>query len=274
MITHNDIDGGTLNDSWTFAAPLVLLKYKQWELGTASGFFWSKDDRKYLITNWHVLSGINPTSGLILADSGARPDRIVLGTYCMTPPGDNTGLGTLEYSPVEIAICDEDHLNEIWLEHPSHRRDVDVAAIDVTEHVKDKLVYCANQLETATPGDLRASEDMFVIGYPFGEKMVKPPAPVWRRATLAMDPGFEPDGLPKLLIDTTTRNGMSGSVVIARRTLLRRESGSSIGIRHMEIVAGVYSSRLYPDLEKAQIGITWKRSTIDETIAGGRLASC
>jgi hypothetical protein len=103
--------------------------------------------------------------------------------------------------------------------------------------------------------------------------------PIWKRGTIALDPTFDADGLPKTLIDTATREGMSGSVVVARHITVgrsyRRKDGSQservIYAKH-DLVAGIYSGRHFPDLEKAQLGIVWKRPAIEDTVSGGRTA--
>jgi hypothetical protein len=100
------------------------------------------------------------------------------------------------------------------------------------------------------------------------------PAPIWKRGTLALDPTFDPEGLPKMLVDTASREGMSGSVVIARhivvgRDYLRKDGTMSAPVLYakLDVVIGIYSGRHYPDHEKAQLGIVWKRRVIEETIS-------
>lgn len=45
-------------------------------------------------------------------------------------------------------------------------------------------------------------------------------------ATVALDPTFNADNLPKMLVDSATREGMSGSVVLARRNSASCGSGA------------------------------------------------
>jgi hypothetical protein len=120
---------------------------------------------------------------------------------------------------------------------------------------------------------------VFVLGFPFGQ-ITGAPAPVWKRGTIALDPTFNPEGLPKMFVDTATREGMSGSVVIARHVIVNRGYLKKDGTRSqlflyatLDIVLGIYSGRHYPDFEKAQIGIVWKRRVIEETVQGRKLAS-
>jgi len=73
---------------------------------------------------------------------------------------------------------------------------------------------------------------------------------------------------------------MSGSVVIARHIVVGRAYPKKNGTMSpqilyskLDLVIGIYSGRHYPHLEKAQLGIVWKRSTIEETVAGRKIAS-
>jgi hypothetical protein len=76
-----------------------------------------------------------------------------------------------------------------------------------------------NVVESNAVLDASASQEVFVVGFPFG-MIANAPAPIWKRGSIALDPTFDPEGLPKMLVDTATRPGMSGSVVIARHILL------------------------------------------------------
>lgn len=95
---------------------------------------------------------------------------------------------------------------------------MDVAAVDITDLISGYLVKHVNELETDAVHDPRLAQDVFVIGFPFGA-ITGAPAPVWKRGTIALDPTYDIEGLPKIFIDTATREGMSGSVVVARHLL-------------------------------------------------------
>jgi hypothetical protein len=133
-----------------------------------------------------------------------------------------------------------------------------------------------NEIESDAVLDLAAAQDLFVVGFPYG-LMAGAPVPLWKRGTIALDPNFDPEGLPKLLIDTATREGMSGSVAVARHVIVgrayNRKDGTAAPIplyATMHIVAGVYSGRHHPDFEKAQLGIVWKRHVIEDLVTSGR----
>lgn len=268
-----------LSSPWNNAVAFVSTLYGGQSLSTGSCFFWSSDGRTYLLTNWHNLSGRNPFTGQPMSETGGVPDRIRFMAYKPVSGPDTHGYFQLEYVPVEVKLCEPDLTEPKWFEHPSFGRRVDVAALDVTDTVQGLQIDHANTLESDAVLEPTASQDVFVVGFPFG-LIANAPAPVWKRGSIAIDPTFDPDGLPKMLVDTATREGMSGSLVIARHIIVGRQYPTKDGTMSqpvlyskLDLVVGVYSGRHYPDLEKAQLGIVWKRSTIEETIKGGKAAT-
>ncbi len=206
------------------------------------------------------------------------PDSIAMHIYRRTSQENQAGYFGLAIDAVKIALFAEDQTPR-WIEHPTYGHKVDVAVLDVSNEIAGYYVEHVNLLESDAILDLFASQDIFVVGFPFG-RMINAPAPLWKRGTIALDPTFDADGLPKMLVDSSTRPGMSGSVVIARHVLVGRDYAKKDGTRsrqvlysRMDTVIGVYSGRHYPDLEKAQLGIVWKRSVIEEAIAGQKLGS-
>jgi Trypsin-like peptidase domain len=250
------------------------------QLSTGSCFFWEHDSRIYLITNWHNFAGKNPLTDEFMSDTLGIPDRIFFSAYKQTSEPDADGYYELNYLPVEVQLYEKDFTNPKWLEHPTYGRRVDIAAIDVTNAVAEFQIKAANLLENDAILDPVASQDVFVIGFPFGQ-IANAPAPIWKRGTIALDPTFDPESLPKMLIDTATRKGMSGSVVIARHILVGRDYQKKDGhmsekvlYSKLDLVIGIYSGRIDNfDLEKAQLGIVWKRSAIEETVTGSKFAS-
>jgi len=100
-----------------------------------------------------------------------------------------------------------------------------------------------------------------------------PGLPIWKRASIAMEPLYDLDGLPKLLVDTATRKGMSGGIVIVRRRGLIVLSDAKDQSEHRigtgDNFLGVYSGRVGDDELGVQLGIVWKGRVIDEIIKGG-----
>lgn len=217
-------------------------------------------------------------TGKPMSTQSAIHDRIVFMGFRKTSDPDSAGFFELAYVPVEVILYHATTGTK-WFEHPTLGRKVDVAAIDVTEAAQGLEIKCVNDLESDAQLDVFTSQDVFIVGFPFGQ-IANAPTPIWKRGSIALEPTFDPENLPKLLIDTATREGMSGSVVLARHIIVGKSHTKKDGSQSKvflyatrDLVIGIYSGRHYPDLEKAQLGIVWKRSTVEQTVAGGKIAS-
>jgi hypothetical protein len=268
-----------VSDTWNFAATHLTMKLGDDTLSMGSGFFWGKRDSTFLVTNWHNLSGRNPHTGQPMSKSGALPDRVELQLAYRTREANAEGFSHFCFGSLTVLLFEQDALTPRWLEHPVFGRKVDVAALDVTMQVRNTMAKTANETETDAIVTLSSSDDVFILGFPFGI-IPGAPVPLWKRGTIALDPNYDPEGLPKLFVDTASRDGMSGSLVLAQHVVVnasyKKRDGSKAGpFIHQVVrtVAGVYSGRHYPDYEKAQLGIVWKRPTIEEVVGSGRRAN-
>lgn len=267
-------DGGYISSPWNCATVYVEACFGSLTLSNASGFLWLHGSRRFLVTNWHVLSGRNALTGKPMRKDAGIPDSLKFFSYRRHGiPSPEEHNFKVDYVPVLVPLQDEITGAPRWLEHPIYGRRVDVAAIDVTDVVGDLHYDCANRLEGDKPKYLDPGQDVFILGYPFG-RTPGAVAPVWKRGSIALDPTLNPDGLPKMLVDTATREGMSGSLVIARFPVPEHDTrrfDDPRPIYHKEYpsVIGVYSGRHYPDLDKAQLGIVWKRVTVEAIVDGG-----
>jgi hypothetical protein len=210
-----------LSSPWNNAVEFLSMFYGVTPIADGSCFFWAFENRTYLVTNWHNLSGRNPLTDKAIHSWAAIPDRVQFWVYKRMSEPDAQGDIPTKY-PVDVKLCESDWSEPNWFEHPTLGRRVDVAAIDVTEAIEGFQINHANSVESDAVLDVTVSQDVFVIGFPFG-KIANAPAPVWKRGTVALDPTFDPEGLPKMFVDTATREGMSGSVVVAKHIIAGRE---------------------------------------------------
>jgi hypothetical protein len=169
---------------------------------------------------------------------------------------------------VPVPLYDDGLSGSRWLQHPNFGRKVDVGAIDVSQALMGLEVRHVNIVETDAVLEPFASQDVFIVGYPLG-RLTGAPSPVWKRGTIATDPTFDPDGLPKMYVDSATRAGMSGSVVVARHIVVGKSVTRKDGVETgpflyavRDIVLGIYAGRLGADLVQAQLGIVWKRNAL------------
>lgn len=61
----------------SFRSLYIELFFDQQPLGPATGFFIKKDGSYYLISNWHVFSGMNPIKKQPIRSDGGIPKRYV-----------------------------------------------------------------------------------------------------------------------------------------------------------------------------------------------------
>ncbi len=239
------------------------------ELGLGTGFFYSEDGSFYLVTNWHNVTGRNPTDFKPIDKSGGIPNRIILSL------NKKDQLGAW----VEVAIplySDLENKHALWFVHPKWGQNVDIAIIPFAVPA-EATIYPVNSKEVSKSPDMRISiaQDVFVLGYPRGLSGGGL-FPIWKRATIATEPDVNVDDLPKMLIDTATREGMSGAPVFAKSDGMYRDSkGNSVlspggGI----CFVGIYSGRNIGQTEiEAQLGLVWKIYAIKEIIKAKQIGT-
>jgi hypothetical protein len=127
---------------------------------------------------------------------------------------------------------------------------------------------------------IEIGNDVFVLGYPLGFTFFIT-TPIWKRGVIASEPHLEiPQSRNRIVIDSTTRSGMSGSPVILRqKTHYISESGEIKQHVNASRVLGVYSSRpifsptssAVDGLEdvRAELGYVYKAGLIEQIIREG-----
>lgn len=230
---------------------------------TASGFLYKYQDKIFLITNWHNVSGQNPNTGESLSSHGGIPD--VFLTYLRLK--NENGSSLLQKI---FLYADEEMSSPKWLVHPIHKENVDVVAIELEK--SDKFAYYSidegNFDDSILP---KIGDDCFVIGYPF-EDLRYIGLPVWKKASIATEPTVNEDKMPKILVDTATRPGLSGSPVIYQRSGIHNMINGILNndtiLGSIRSLLGVYSGRIGKGEIHAQLGIVWKKKVINEIIEG------
>ncbi|HEX7517001.1 MAG TPA: trypsin-like peptidase domain-containing protein [Chthoniobacterales bacterium] len=228
-------------------------------VSSATGFVYQRGGKHFLITNWHVVTGTNPETAAVSA--------IPTAISTMFRTKGKPGLCVRE--TLSLYVDTDANNDPLWLEHPVHRKRVDVVALPLAQSLLDRYdLFPINALhfdQTAT----EVADDAFVIGYPFFETPYLH-FPIWKRASIASEPTVDVDQLPKLFVDTATRPGMSGSPVIVTRSGIHGIEGgkptSSTTIGTIRWFLGVYSGRKGVDELNAQLGIVWKARIIDDLL--------
>ena len=249
-------------DPISFSSLFVEAIFGNEIIGIASGFPWEDDGTTYLVTNWHVVSGLHPKTGQPIDKHGTTPDFLRVWLH------HKGNLGVWETHL--ISLFDRQGRPR-WLEHAKFGSKVDVALIKIDVPDNFKVFPINNR-----PFDdirIEIAQDVFIVGFPRGisgaGKM-----PIWKRGSIASEPEIDLDGLPKLLIDSMTREGMSGSPVIAQFIGYYQANPPNTSkddwIGTGRKFLGIYSGRLLGQDEfEAHLGIVWKESVITGIINCG-----
>lgn len=222
-------------------------------IGCGTGFVIAHNGAVYLITNWHVVTGRNLDTGKPLANTGAAdPDTIRIWYHAAKHLGS--------WIPKTERLLDPTTKAPRWREH-TRGGEIDVVALPLTQH-QDVQIYPLDLSLAKTDLSVSPSEPVSIIGFPFGIA-VAGKFPIWKTGHVASDMELDYEGKPVFLIDATTRSGMSGSPVVAKRTGFRRSrSGGSGGTMPRKSVRflGIYSGRIR---DQSDVGMVWKPEVLD-----------
>jgi len=168
-------------------------------LTVASGFFFQRDERLYLITNRHVL---------IDQPTGHLPDRIEIEVHTdANNLTQATALSILLYRAGRA----------IWRQGSDGAGDIDVAAIEIDR----AALPAADALRAFTPAHLqlrleevKVGTPLLVVGFPLGFHDTLHHLPVVRQAVIASSFGLRFQGQGYFLTDARTHHGTSGAPVV------------------------------------------------------------
>lgn len=170
-------------------------------LTTATGFFFRRDERLYLITNRHVL---------IDEPTGHLPDRIEIELH--------TDAGNLTQA-IALSVWLYRDGRAIWHQGRDAAGDIDVAAIALDP----QALPAADVLVAFTPAHLQlrlqevqVGTPLLVVGFPLGFHDTLHHLPVVRQAVIASSFGLRFQGQGYFLTDARTHHGTSGAPVVMR----------------------------------------------------------
>lgn len=222
------------------------------KLGVATGFIVKKNDSHYLITNWHVVTCRDPYNDRPLSRTGLVPN--ILKIWFHKPE-----LG--RWISKEIRILDEDDTKK-WLEH-ERGQEIDVVAVPF-EVSRDMKIYDIDLALADFDMMIYPSEAVSIIGFPQGIT-AGGKYPIWKTGHIASDIGIDWDDKPAFLIDATTKGGMSGSPVIAKRVGMYQTSKTN-QIGNAVKFLGVYSGREISPLG-IEVGVVWKPMVLSDILS-------
>lgn len=267
-------------------------------LSSGTGFFFETNSELFLITNWHVVSGIDCFTRQRLDADGRFPTKLTAKLSSYVSETENNKFGII---PFPIPLYEPNRHEPVWLEHSRFGSLCDVIAIPVERpetcpHFMHNAANCINTIRIP----VKPGCTVFIIGFPraisvgFG-------LPIWKSGYIASEPHYDVTvggevrefgglsggiNLPAFFIDSLTREGMSGSPVFANYIgnwnstdpyeeidpdapdFFERDD-IVLGHNAMEFV-GCYSGRILdPELDGAALGLCWRKEVIAEICRNG-----
>lgn len=188
-------------DTLFLTAARILTFEQQRGLTNASGFFFARGDRLFLVTSRHVVFD---------EPSKHFPDRIEIELHMdQQNLSQSTGYSILLYRDGK----------SLWRQGSDSAGEIDVAVIEI-----DRASLPANAIFRAfTPQHLPGTGDsvevgapMLIVGFPLGFHDARHHMPVVRQAMAASPFGLRFQGEGYFLTDARTHRGTSGAPVVMR----------------------------------------------------------
>jgi len=177
----------------TFDGPRLLTR--------ASGFFFARDERLYLVTSRHVV---------IDEPSAHTPDRIEIELHV-----DEVNLTR----SIGFSVLLYHEGKAVWHQGSDSGGDIDVAVIELDRAVlppsANLRAFAPVNLE-ASLGDIEVGSSLLIVGFPLGFHDTLHHLPVVRQAAIASSFGLRFQGQGYFLTDARTHRGTSGAPVVMR----------------------------------------------------------
>lgn len=218
-----------------------------------------------LITNRHNVTGRNQDTGECLDKKyAAIPDTIVIHFHKNIESFERVGE---EWKQVKLPLYREGG-TPYWIEHPRLGEKADIVALNLTwgSDIVKYPYYLETDLDNVNLV-IGPSENVSVIGFPFGLSS-HGKLPIWATGFMAQELNLISPDNPIFLIDCRTRQGQSGSPVIAFRPsgcrhLKDGKVVSTLSANKVWEFLGVYSGRVNPE---SDLGRVWHVSAIKELL--------
>jgi hypothetical protein len=180
------------------------------QLTSATGFFFERDGRLFLVTNRHVV---------LDEASDHRPDRLLI---------------ELHVDPENVAVTTQFSIplyqknRPVWRQCADAAGTIDVVALELERSALPETLL----LQPFTPGHLVEQLDeievgtrVLIVGFPLGFHDTWHHLPVVRQAVIASAFGLRFQGQGYFLTDARMHRGTSGAPVVARQTGQRSGRG-------------------------------------------------
>jgi hypothetical protein len=188
-------------DPLFLAAPRVSTFHGTQPLTNASGFYFARDDRLFLVTSRHVV---------IDEDTQHFPDRLELELHM-------DGANLTQSTGFSIPLYADGAA--VWRQGRDSGGEIDVAVVEIDRSALPEAAV----IRAFTPAHLQTAFDevltgqpLLVVGFPLGFHDALHHLPVLRYAVIASPYGIRFQGQGYFLTDARTHRGTSGAAVVMR----------------------------------------------------------
>lgn len=235
---------------------LIEMQFNGQALSTGTAFVVNTPTRgPHLITNRHNVTGLHQDTGKPLSQTAGIPSDVVI----VHNQKGRLGQWVLRKEPLYASSSPR------WVEHPTLGAKADFVALQLTD-LNDVELYPYDLASPASKILVGPADPVSVIGFPFGVT-AGGAFGVWATGFLASEPVVDFNGLPIQLIDCRTRQGQSGSPVLAYRAggaVAMEDGGTAMFSGPVEKFIGIYSGRINSE---SDLGIVWKSKAVAELVA-------
>lgn len=169
----------TIDEYSVVSIPLDLISNGK-RISTATGFFYARNEKVFLVSNWHVFSGRNPIDGQAMDKNAAIPDQVVFPLHLKGKLGHWRDGVTIDLG--------NNSGNPTWFQHPNGQ-DVDVAVLPLEDPPVECILYCAVRPNENSNMALMVGMDVFIVGFPLGLSK-QGIFPIWKRGSVASEPAL------------------------------------------------------------------------------------
>lgn len=239
----------------SFQSLLIEMQFDGQILSTGTAFIVDTPNEGFhLITNRHNVTGRHQKTGKPLSKTAGVPSHIVIHHNRKSALG--SWLPKIE--PLFIGETPR------WIEHPNLGSRADFVALKCTE-LDDVDLFPYDVRNSGPQIAVGPAEPVSVVGFPFGVT-AGGSLGVWATGFVASELAVNFAGLPVLLIDCRSRQGQSGSPVIAYRhggAVAMEDGSSKFFTGPVTKLIGIYSSRIRPE---SDLGMVWKAEAVAELV--------
>lgn len=269
-------------------------------IGHATGFFYSFGKTLGLVTNWHVFANRHAVTDIHFRDDRKVPNEVRF-TACVIQATLNKGGITahaIHIREFRLPLITDDRF--LWWQHFGYVQDngepgrVDIAVLPLSNEVLElaegeSILDFTTQVVVMVDENLqpvhcehaypRVGADVFILGYPLG-LVSQGIIPIWKRGSIASEPlAHLNNNLPVFLVDSVTRNGMSGSPILYFGNDLTTADGGALNKQHFPPdqawLVGIHAGSRGSSKEELEMTLSraWKRPLIDEVFMHGMSAN-